>query len=88
MFGLGMQELIVILVVALLVIGPKKLPDIARAIGRALREFRNATDDIKQNFNMDSSIDLDPRPNLNSAEKEKTETPEAPPKIEEKTKEE
>jgi TatA/E family protein of Tat protein translocase len=88
MFGLGMQELIVILVVALLVIGPKKLPDIARAIGKAMREFRNATDDIKQNFNMDSSIDLDPRPNLYSAEKEKTETNEEQPEVEEKKKEE
>ena len=87
MFGLGMQELIVILGVALLVIGPKKLPDIARAIGRAMREFRNATDDIKQNFNMDSSIDLDPQPNLYSAEKEKPETPEEQPEIEEKKEE-
>ena len=61
MFGLGMPELIVILVVALIVIGPKKLPDIARALGRAMREFRSATNDIKRNFDMDP-IDLEPRP--------------------------
>lgn len=61
MFGLGMQELILILVVALVIIGPKKLPDIARALGRAMREFRRATDDLKQNFDMDT-IELTQRP--------------------------
>jgi TatA/E family protein of Tat protein translocase len=40
MFGLGMQELLVILVVALIVVGPKKLPDIAKALGRGLAEFK------------------------------------------------
>lgn len=53
MFGLGIQELLMILVVALVIIGPKKLPDLARALGRAMREFRSATDDIKQSFTMD-----------------------------------
>ncbi len=53
MFGLGMQELLLILAVALLVLGPKKLPEIARALGRATREFRRATDDLKRDFEMD-----------------------------------
>ena len=44
MFGIGMPELMVIAVVALLVVGPKKLPDIAKALGRGLSEFRKATD--------------------------------------------
>src|SRR3989339_1665665 len=43
-FGIGMPELMVIAVVALLVVGPKKLPDIAKALGRGLSEFRKATD--------------------------------------------
>ncbi len=54
MFGLGMTELIVILGVALIVIGPKKLPDLARSLGRAMREFRRATDDIRDSFDIDS----------------------------------
>ncbi len=48
MFGIGSTELIVILVVALIVLGPKKLPGIARSIGKALGEFRRAATDVKQ----------------------------------------
>jgi len=48
MFGIGFPELLMILVVALLVIGPKKLPDLARSLGKGLAEFRKATDDLKE----------------------------------------
>ena len=52
MLGIGMQEIIIILVVALIIIGPKKLPDLARALGRAMGEFRKAADDLKDNLDI------------------------------------
>jgi len=50
-FGIGFPELLVILAIALMVIGPRRLPDIAKALGRALGEFRRATDEFKQTLN-------------------------------------
>ncbi len=50
MFGIGMTELLVILVIALLVIGPKRLPEMARSLGRGLAEFRRASTDIRREF--------------------------------------
>ena len=50
MFNIGPAELVVIFLVALLVVGPKRLPELGRTIGKALREFRRTTDDLKQSF--------------------------------------
>lgn len=46
MFGIGVPELLVILVVALIVLGPKRLPEVAKALGKGLAEFRRATSDL------------------------------------------
>ncbi len=53
MFGIGMQEVLLILVIALVVIGPKKLPEVAKALGKGYGEFRRAFDDMKQSINVD-----------------------------------
>ncbi|MBN1141544.1 MAG: twin-arginine translocase TatA/TatE family subunit [Deltaproteobacteria bacterium] len=47
MFGIGMTELLLILAVALIVIGPKRLPEVAKALGRGLAEFRRASEEFR-----------------------------------------
>ena len=56
MFGMGMPEIMLILAVALVVIGPKKLPGLAKSIGRAMGEFKNATRDFKQSIDLDGDL--------------------------------
>lgn len=58
MFGMGMMEIGLILAIALIVIGPKKLPDIAKSLGRAMGEFKKATNDLKNSINIDEPIDV------------------------------
>jgi Tat protein translocase TatB subunit len=56
MFGIGFPELLLIAVIALVVIGPKRLPDLARALGRGFAEFRRATDELKQTFEEEARV--------------------------------
>ena len=56
MFGIGMPEMLLILAIALIVIGPKKLPDLAKSLGRALREFKKATSELKESIELDSEL--------------------------------
>lgn len=51
MFGLGTGELLLILFIALVFIGPKKLPELARGLGRGIREFQKAKDDFMDQVN-------------------------------------
>jgi Tat protein translocase TatB subunit len=58
MFGIGMPELLLILGLALIVLGPKKLPELAKTLGKGLAEFRRATDDLKEEFRqMEREVD-------------------------------
>lgn len=57
MFNIGPFELIVVFVVVLLVLGPKKLPELARTLGRTLGEFRRATEDLKTSLTIDLKSD-------------------------------
>ncbi len=56
MFGTGMPEIILILAIALIVLGPKKLPEIAKALGRGIAEFKKATQDFKENLDVDDDL--------------------------------
>ena len=58
MFNIGPLELMVILLLALDVVGPSRLPEVGRSIGRALREFRKVQDEVRDSINF--SLDPDP----------------------------
>jgi Tat protein translocase TatB subunit len=56
MFGLGMGELVVILAIALIFLGPKRLPDVATTLGKAIRSFRKATRDLTDQLQIDDEV--------------------------------
>ncbi len=78
MFGIGMPELILILAVALIVLGPKRLPEIARSLGKGLAEFRRTTDELKEEFReVEEQIE---NPSSSTASDEESPTPVQPSK--------
>lgn len=56
MFGIGTTEILLILVVALLVIGPTKLPEVARALGKGMAEFRKMSSDVKRTIDLEGQL--------------------------------
>jgi sec-independent protein translocase protein TatA len=63
MFDIGLQELVLIFVIALLVFGPKNLPQLGRSLGRAMREFRRASDEFRSTIETNLKInEPDPLP--------------------------
>ena len=47
MFGLGMQELVIIMVIALIIFGPRKLPELGRSLGKSIGEFKKASNELR-----------------------------------------
>src|SRR5437764_6526186 len=62
MFDIGLQEMLVIGVLALLVFGPSKLPELGRMFGRAMREFRRASDEFRSTVETNLKINDEPDP--------------------------
>ena len=64
MLDIGIQELLVVMVLALLIFGPDKLPDLGRRLGRAMREFRRASDEfrstVEQNLHINADQEISP----------------------------
>jgi len=55
--NIGLPELVIVLVIALVVFGPKRLPEMGRQVGKAIREFRSATSDIRSQMGVDDLTD-------------------------------
>jgi len=70
MFNIGFPELLIIVAIALIVFGPNKLPELARAFGKAMREFKKATEEVKESFEAETK-DLDELKNTFAEEREK-----------------
>ncbi|WP_321494611.1 twin-arginine translocase TatA/TatE family subunit [uncultured Desulfobacter sp.] len=63
MFGLGMPEILLILAIALIVIGPQKLPEVAKTLGKALGEFKRSAQDLKNSIDIETTVkEVKPKP--------------------------
>lgn len=81
MFGLGFGEIVIILVLALILLGPQRLPDAAKQLGKGLREFKKATDDLKSQFEGELYADTRPSTPRRADPAPVAAAPDAPPAL-------
>jgi len=63
MFGLGMPEILLILAIALIVIGPQKLPEVAKTLGKAMGEFKRSAQNLKNSIDIETTVkEVKPEP--------------------------
>ncbi len=60
MFGIGTTELVIIMFIILLIFGAKKLPELAQGLGKGIREFKKASNEIQDELNFDSTDQIKP----------------------------
>ncbi len=71
MFGLGPTELIIIFLLIIVLFGAKRLPELARSLGSSIKEFKHATQGLKDEFDMDKEIEeKTPRQSVKSQDKQ------------------
>ena len=71
MFGIGTTELLVILLIILLVFGSKKLPELAQGLGKGIREFKRATNDIQEELDLNAPLKNSSSPKVEKTDSEK-----------------
>lgn len=84
MFGIGTGELLIILFIVLLVFGSKKLPELAQGLGRGIREFKKATNEIEDELDLNKPLET----KQTESAKEKIQSKEEEPKTSQKSKSE
>jgi TatA/E family protein of Tat protein translocase len=82
MFGIGTTELIIIMFIILLIFGAKKLPELAQGLGKGIREFKKASNDIQEELSMNKPDEpvRNTEPEKKDTEKESTKSSEKPEK--------
>lgn len=78
MFGIGFQEMLLILIVVLIFFGPKRLPDLAKSLGKGLAEFKKASEEVKKSIDEAMKEEV-PKEEAAKEETAKEETTPRPP---------